>query len=596
MIRLFMATTSLVLLAIWLGLFTTTARSSTDFLFTRGKEANAQISVVAIDDASLETIGRWPWPRTVQAELLARIAKAGPKVIGYDIVTDDPVMEEDNKALERVFGDYPFIIRPGNTAHVAVTTDNDGLVRELPCERSFALAIARKINPKTKCVSSNLLIAYTLDQTGIEYISARDVLSNKATLPTKSIVFVGVTSPFFHDEQQTPLTAAPMPGVLLHANAVETLLSSLPFLRMPKIPALAISAVGLLLFFLVLMRMKYIWGALWLFIFLTSLMLGNIWLFSRGILLDYFYLPVGLVLTYVTQLSYEYLVEYRKRRFISDAFGKYISPVVVNQLVKNPELLRLGGDKRELTMLFSDIRSFTTISERMDPEELITLLNQYLTFATSAIHRYDGTIDKFVGDAVIAFWNAPLIQSNHAYLAARAALELTSGASQFDGIAVGVGIHTDTVFVGNIGAYNQFNYTMIGDGVNITSRLEGLTKFYGVPIVVSDVFVREATKTAAGDNLLFRILDRVRVKGKKQPITIYQLVGNKSDASQEILDTIKTYEQALSYYQHGSWKKAKILAESILVKKPDSPSYTLVQRCKHRVPKNWDGISQMSEK
>ena len=175
-------------------------------------------------------------------------------------------------------------------------------------------------------------------------------------------------------------------------------------------------------------------------------------------------------------------------------------------------------------------------------------------------------------------------------------MELTSGASQFDGIAVGVGIHTDTVFVGNIGAYNQFNYTMIGDGVNITSRLEGLTKFYGVPIVVSDVFVREATKTAAGDNLLFRILDRVRVKGKKQPITIYQLVGNKSDASQEILDTIKTYEQALSYYQHGSWKKAKILAESILVKKPDSPSYALVQRCKHRVPKNWDGISQMSEK
>ena len=596
MIRLFVITTSCILLAIWLGLFTTAARSSTDFLFTSRREADAQISIVAIDDASLETIGRWPWPRTVQAELLARVAKAGPDVIGYDIVTDDPVIGEDNSVLERVFDDYPFIIRPGSSAHVAVTTDNDGIVRELPCERSFALAIAWRIDPKTKCVSSNLLIAYALDRTGIEYISARDVLSNKIALPTKPIVLVGVTSSFLHDERQTPLTAAPMPGILLHANAVNTLLSPIPFSRMPKIPVLIVSATGLLLFFLVLRRIKYVWGALWLFISLAFLMLGNIWLFGRGILLDYFYLPGGLVLTYITQLSYEYLVEYRKRRFISGAFGKYISPVVVNQLVKNPKLLRLGGDKRELTMLFSDIRSFTTISELMDPEELIALLNRYLTFATSVIHRYGGTIDKFVGDAVIAFWNAPLMQSNHAYLAARAALELTSGASQFNGITVGVGIHTDTVFVGNIGAYNQFNYTIIGDGVNVTSRLEGLTKYYGVPVVVSDAFVREATKAFGGDNLLFRMLDCVRVKGKKQPVTIYHLVGNKSDVSQEIFDTIETYEQALSHYQHGSWKKAKILAESILMKKSDPPSRALVQRCKHRVPKNWDGVSQMSEK
>jgi adenylate cyclase len=246
------------------------------------------------------------------------------------------------------------------------------------------------------------------------------------------------------------------------------------------------------------------------------------------------------------------------------AFSNYLSADLLDKLIQNPNALKLGGEKKELTILFSDIRGFTTISESMDPVSLIKLLNRYFTPMTNAVLNHGGMLDKYIGDAVMAFFNAPINVPDHADATCRAALEMIEKleilnseleAENRDAIHIGIGINTAEVVVGNMGSDTRFNYTVIGDGVNLASRVEGLTKNYGVNILITEFTVEKLT-----NNFLYRKIEPVKVKGKDEAVLLFELMADTNE-NREI---VSLYESALERYIENDFEKAKKLFEALV--------------------------------
>ena len=552
---IFVVVSAVIIFMQWMGLFASAQRSSTDFLFTPTREKSVLISMVAIDDRSLTTIGRWPWPRETQAKLLLAINQGKPTVVGYDIVVDDPTETHADALFAKTLAFIGTVVLPGPTARVVVDIDGDGAVRRFPCADSFALAVARKMIPGTQCPSDRLIINYRMDAHSLPVISASDVL-NGTNIPTSPIVLVGITSPSLQDMRKTPLASALMPGVYIHTNAIDTLVSKRTVREAPKLLGIGATTLLLASFVVFLWRVKYVWGIALLMIWGMIPVILAIVGFERGIRFEIWYMEVGLVLTYASQLATEYLFEWRRRRFVTQAFGKYLSPHIVTSLIAHPDRLTLGGETRRISVFFSDIRSFTTISESMEPKALVALLNTFLSFATERILAHDGTVDKYIGDAIVAFWNAPMDQADHAVRTAKAALAIRDGMNRFDELAIGIGLHTGDALVGNVGSSNRLSYTAIGDTVNTASRLEGITKQYGVPIIVSQSFYDEVNRVNR-DAVLFRKLDTVILKGKKTPLAIYELVGIKGLADQATLRKIQQYGAGLTHYERGAFRAAR---------------------------------------
>ena len=305
-------------------------------------------------------------------------------------------------------------------------------------------------------------------------------------------------------------------------------------------------------------------------------------------------------------MTYYYLSEKKSRKKVIGAFEKYVSKEVVKEILDDPEKLKLGGERRTITIFFSDIRGFTTISEKLSPEELVKLLNEYLTEMTNIILTHNGVVDKYMGDAIMAFWNAPLDQPKHAELTCSTALEMEKKLKQLQKewnargvppLEIGVGINTGPAVVGNMGSYERFDYTAMGDTVNLGSRLEGLNKQYGTRIIIS-----ETTKSAVEKKpFLVRKLDKVMVKGKKEPITIYELSSKKEDALDWYYKVIEHFEKGLEEYFKQQWDKALHEFNSVLKIRPeDGPSKAFIERCeyfKHHAPeKDWDGVWVMKTK
>jgi adenylate cyclase len=240
--------------------------------------------------------------------------------------------------------------------------------------------------------------------------------------------------------------------------------------------------------------------------------------------------------TFLSIVVYRAMTEERDKKFIRETFGKYVSPKVVDQLVEDPP--ELGGVDKELTVMFSDIRGFTSLSERMTPQELINHLNVYLTAMTDIILAYGGTLDKYIGDAIMAFWGAPLRQDDHAERACKCALRQMERLAELNAtwpeplrINIGIGLNSGIMTVGNMGSPTRMNYTLAGDNVNLGSRLEGTNKEYGTNIIVS-----EATYGPVHDKFLFRELDNIRVKGKNKPVGIYELIDCLGDIAPPVLE------------------------------------------------------------
>ncbi|MDR2366017.1 MAG: adenylate/guanylate cyclase domain-containing protein [Zoogloeaceae bacterium] len=360
------------------------------------------------------------------------------------------------------------------------------------------------------------------------YISARDILTG--ALPPDAlegrVVFIGTSAPALLDIRATPLDPI-YPGVEIHAAVIDAILTqnaiSVPFWT-PFLQCLAILCAGLIaaVAFGVARPRVYLPLALLL---VAAAILGARFLFAEGLFVSPLYVALTIVALGASLLFLRFWQEERQKLVLRNAFSHYVSPEIVKRITKARGDL-LAGEEREVSILFTDIRGFTSISEQLTPQQIVALLNRYFTPMTALVRESSGTVDKFIGDALMTFWNAPLDVPNHAIRAVSAALAMQETLARLRPelhaefgvtIAIGAGIHTGPVYVGNMGTADTVNYTLIGDNVNLASRLESLCPQYGVPVIVS-----EATMTQCGERFSFQFLDTLQVKGKQRPVSIYQ--------------------------------------------------------------------------
>ncbi|HEX6590821.1 MAG TPA: adenylate/guanylate cyclase domain-containing protein [Moraxellaceae bacterium] len=432
------------------------------------------------------------------------------------------------------------------------------------------------------------------------YYSISDILEKKVA-PEKlkdRIVLVGTTAPGLLDLRSTPLEKT-YPGVEVHANIIAGILDD----RVRHSPAWALGVEILLLIGVALVTLLFTTRLSPLLQVAVSLGLGllvlglNLLAWSRGLVLPLASPLLLLALLFTYTMAFGFFSETRGKRAITRLFGQYVPPDLVDEMARNPETISLEGESRELTVLFSDVRDFTSISEGLSATELSALMNAYLTAMTRLIHKHRGTIDKYMGDAIMAFWGAPVHDSNHARLALLTALDMQADLQQLQAdfrargwpaLNIGIGLNTGPMNVGNMGSEFRMAYTVMGDAVNLGSRLEGLSKSYGVTIVVS-----EATKAAVPD-FSYRPLDCVRVKGKLEPVTIYEPVAETAQLDPARRQQLQEWDSVLAHYRRQEWDVAEKRLNALL-REEDRPLYRLyLQRIAQfretPPPADWDGV------
>ncbi len=406
------------------------------------------------------------------------------------------------------------------------------------------------------------------------------------------IVILGITEVGAGDVVSTPIGS--MPGALLHYTFISNLLEEHLIVEPQHISEILILFMVLLPFILVLLFKKILHRAvLNISIYLLIYVLVRYLFVADMIYIDLFYPLLSLILSVAAVEALAFSIQEKRGRFMRNAFSSYLSADLLDQLIKTPEALALGGEKKELTILFSDIRGFTTISESMDPVSLINLLNRYFTPMTNSVLEHGGMLDKYIGDAVMAFFNAPVDVKEHANAGCDTALEMIARLDKLntqldtEGIApisIGIGLNTAEVVVGNMGSETRFNYTVIGDGVNLSSRVEGLTKNYGVAILITEYTVAKLTK-----DFVYRKIEPVIVKGKDEAVLLYELMPS-DNRSKEIK---KLYDVALEVYISGDFSKADKMFSELIKNYDDHPSKYFLELVKEKHP--W-GVHKMTTK
>jgi len=435
------------------------------------------------------------------------------------------------------------------------------------------------------------------------YFSAADVLAGRLApgVLAGKIALVGLTAAGF-DEVSTPF-APVAPGVEVHATILDNILRGRSLIRPRWLTPLEAGLVIFLGLVLGLAPRPFgsASGAVTAALIALAYAASTQHLFSTsGIVLSGVY-PLGAVLFSTLGIAvFQAVSEEREKRTIREAFGHYLNPEVTELLVREPERLKLGGERREITILFSDIRGFTTISEELAPEALRELLNEYLGGMTDILFRHEGLLDKYIGDAVMAFWGAPVEVPDHAARCCRAALDMLAAlpalherwrARNWPPVHFGVGIDTGDAVVGNFGSATRFNYTAMGDHVNVASRLEGLNKLYGTRVLVS-----ESTRLAIGDEFICREVDRVRVKGKMQPAGVAELLGRQeADRDGRLSRLADGFASALDAYRAQAWHEATARLERLAAEYPDDgPIGLYLERCRELGAEppgeGWDGV------
>jgi adenylate cyclase len=689
-------------------------------------ETTGRVALVTVDEKSVDVIGRWPWRRSVIADLVDRLSEAGVAAIGFDVVfseaeivpetetlrdlrrrveaadgerfvplvdralaranTDAQLAESIARSNRTVLGYFfrtdeaeevdPVALeatisgRPKAHAKVArvpgegrapilqctsvepnlpsfeagarrlgffsTLRDPDGVVRRTPLvvqcadtiHISLSLALAELVAKRPAIVLGNPEgiqqvrlgeIALPTDEGGkilvnfrgppqtFPHYSAVDVLDGtvgRAELEDK-VILIGATEIGIADLRPTPF-ATSFPGVEIHATVVDNLLTGNVLHRTDNLTALELAALILLggVIALVVPRFRSFAQGAGLAIGLFGLyVVAVVYAFVvHGLWVNLTYPTLTLAGVYMAVAVTHGVTVEARARMIRRQFASYVPPEVVNEMVENPESLGLGGERRDCSILFSDVRGFTTLSEELGAENTTRLLNEYLTPMTRIVFESRGTLDKYIGDAVVAFWGAPLTVPEHPTRACESALRMQEETAHLrdtrpdlagaDRLRIGVGIHSAEVMVGKMGSELRFDYTMTGDGVNLCARLEGLTKFYGVEIIASHGLVSRS------HGLLFRELDTIRVKGKRESVRIYEVVGREG---MECPAWLETFAQGLAAYREGRWDEAeKGLREVLdLTGRKDGPSHTLLERIgtlRREPPPEWDGVWSFEEK
>lgn len=698
---------------------------------TRGAtERGPEVAIVAIDEKSIDELGRWPWPRSTMADLVEKLGDYGASAIVFDIVFSEPdntsgleylrelkgtlkkrgvgadaiiekmVKERDNDAIfarsikknPSVMLGYYFYTTIDEIAHrkkdqkksgkvifpsalsivrdidgtntnpdiietlgieenidlisesskefgyFNIVPDVDGTIRRVPlvmeykggyyphlaleAVRMFIGSPALTLNTAEYGVDSIMLgnYAITTDERGMALINYRgpkktfphysfsDILSG--TLPEGAlkdkVVLVGATATGIYDLRVTPFDAA-FPGIEIHASIIDNILGG-DFIFRPDwvilFDLLAILVLGIFLAIFI-PRIKAVYSAITIVVLCAVYIYFNDYVFAHmNMWLSVVY-PVFTIFFVAGGVTiFQYMTEEKKKREIKNAFSHYVSPSLVDIVVKNPEILRLGGEEKRLTVLFSDIRGFTSVSEGLEPQALVRLMNDYLTPMTDLIFNNEGTVDKYMGDAIMAFWGAPVEQLDHASKACKTALAMMKLLNELQSvwkkhgveeIDIGIGLSTGKVTVGNMGSLARFDYTVIGDSINLGARLEGLNKEYKTHIIVT-----KYTYTDASDAFIFRELDMVKVKGKARHIAIYELMGDASQ-TEEFTQLKSTFEAGLKCYREQDWQAGeKRFRKCLEIKPDDGPSTVFLSRIQRlreqNLPSDWDGVYVMTGK
>ena len=457
-----------------------------------------------------------------------------------------------------------------------------------------------------------LAINYRGPERTYPYYSIVDVVQRKLPRGTfkDKIVLVGASATGIGDLRTPPYGGITYPGVEVHANAIDNMLNHQALTRGAT---QELSDLALILFFgipvgiwMALVAPRWMWFGL---SFLVPLALIDYGAFLRGWWLNFSVPALTLVSNVLLVSLYRALVEEKEKRRVRTAFGQYLSPEVIRRLLRNPKLVE--PKKTEITVMFSDIRGFTTISENLDAQDLALFLNQYLSDMTGLVFEYQGTLDKYIGDAVMAFWGAPFEVDDHAISACNSALKMmqrvremqrewqAQGKPQLD---IGIGLNSGVASVGNMGSELRYGYTALGDTVNLSSRLEGLNRDYGTHIIVNETTYAATQQT----QFVYRELDLIRVKGKTQPVMIYELIGRAGEEGPygsfaDVQLRLDQFARGRTLYRARRWEEAQRVFQIMIDKWPDDgPARTYWKRCQEYLfdepPSGWDGVFTMTHK
>ncbi|ANK92263.1 MULTISPECIES: adenylate/guanylate cyclase domain-containing protein [Rhizobium] len=539
--------------------------------------------IVAIDEPSLADINaQWPWPRGLHADLISQLRAAGARVIGLDIIMAEPSNPDNDAAITRAVG--PDVVLAGDetlietpqasqliratplpqltdagavTGIASIDLSGDGIFRRIPgYEDGFAAMLAKASGVAPEALPAGRLIQSFGPARSYPTVSYYQALDPKNLLPPDyfkdRVVLVGLSlqnAPAIDkggvDAFATPYTVHTgklVSGVEIQATIYDNIRRDLSIAeaRLPTVAACILISV--------LLAAATVWRSTgWLTVVNSAAALLAFAAVSAACirLAHVFVSPLGPTVAYISvvfgQAAFDFAEERRNKRQITRAFAQYISPDLVKRLSSDPTQLKLGGERRTLSVLFSDVRGFTTIAETLkdDPEQLTGLINRLLTPLSDVVMDHGGTIDKYMGDCIMAFWNAPLDDPDHALHAVRASLAMQAAISRLNGqlereaaalgskphvLKMGVGINTGECIVGNMGSTRRFDYSCLGDSVNLASRLEGASKNYGVALLLG-----EETARLVADTYIIVELDRIIVKGRTVPSPVFTVV-HKADA------------------------------------------------------------------
>lgn len=436
------------------------------------------------------------------------------------------------------------------------------------------------------------------------FIDDEEELEDLAYLVNGKIALIGEVAEVAHDQFETPV--GDVYGVEVIANSISTIIKNGPL----KAASLGLELlVGFLLLAVFLctrlIQAPLSRNSISIAVLVLYVLFTTYTYISIGLVFSISYLLIASVFALIVINARFYISEMGQKTMIREMFGQYLSPKVVENLVDDPRKIQLGGEEREMTAFFSDIQGFSSISERLTPSELVQLLNDYLTDMCDIILAAEGTVDKFEGDSIMAFWGAPTRQADHAKRACFAAIEMNERLVELRAealqkgvtpLVVRMGMNTGTMVVGNMGSKQRMNYTIMGDAVNLASRLEGANKAYG-----SGMMISEFTYRSCEADIEVRELDRITVVGKSEPVTVYQLLNRKNQTTSADADLVDQFSKGLELYKGGDFRRAKNEFRSCLdIFADDGPALAYISRCQEFTEyppgPDWDGVYRLTEK
>jgi len=611
-------------------------------------ESKLPIVIVGIDDASIEHFNeRWPWPRHLHARLIEALHEAGAAVIAMDVIFDHPTTPRDDAALERAVSKarnvvlaassvnketaqgmlwsrvdpMPSLVRAGaKPGLVNIEFESDQAVRRFPLQAgdSFWKEVLLRVRESVPTLEFDLglkednLIRYVGPDHSFPYVSYYQVLEAETSVRKKAfenaLVLVGRETRALADIGSTqvdvfvtPFTAATgrhTPGVEIHANLMDNAVNRSSIREIPLwgrgVMLLAVSCWCAF----VPWRFRPVWSALSALLACVAVAAASYALFVHSAWwLPMFSTVAAALSIYVIQGSFAYVVEVRNKARIREAFSLFVPASVADSLAEQSTALAPGGEEKELSVLFTDLAGFTTVAEGLRPSQVAHLLNTYFQAMTEIVFRHKGTVQGYIGDAIMAFWGAPMHDEAHAVNAVAAAEEMVAArdainrlleAEGLPAVSTRIGVHTGVAIVGNIGSRVRFNYTAIGDTCNLASRLEGLNKRYGTSLLLStDTFVKQV------DRGRFRRIEPVRVKGREAPVEVFTPCDDRW--------LVEEGDKAIELFRARQWEAADAAWQVIQARYPADP---VAQYYRSRIAAlvaeppspDWDGTESITEK